>query len=95
MAKRFFYVCAGLFLLAGAYAMGARNAVAQAPSNPVVGTFSADVCASGFASAVVTANGDVYGCAGGGQWVHHGNVFAGGPIPTKQESFGSVKARYR
>ena len=28
-AKAFFYVCAGLFLLAGAYAMGARSAQAQ------------------------------------------------------------------
>ena len=33
MAKRFFYVCAGLFLLAGAYAMGARSAGAQAPGS--------------------------------------------------------------
>lgn len=29
MAKKFFYVCAGIFLLVGAYALGARSAGAQ------------------------------------------------------------------
>jgi hypothetical protein len=32
MAKKFFYVCAGLFLLMAAYAVGARSAVAQSGS---------------------------------------------------------------
>lgn len=36
MAKRFFYVCAGLFLLALSYHLGARSATAQA-GGPVVG----------------------------------------------------------
>src|SRR5262249_33696920 len=36
-AKAFFYVCAGIFLLALSYHLGARSAVAQAPGNAVVG----------------------------------------------------------
>ena len=35
MAKKFFYVCAGIFLLALSYHLGARNAGAQAGGNPV------------------------------------------------------------
>lgn len=92
-AKAFFYVCAGLFLLAGAYALGARNASAQSPSNPVVA-----IRADGYL--VVTANGDVYYSVGaspenGGVFTHVNNVFSGGPTPAKQESWGQVKARYR
>jgi len=55
MAKKFFYVCAGLFLLALTYQLGARIAAAQAPSNPVAamsGTYPNQW--------VVTANGNVY-----------------------------------
>jgi hypothetical protein len=90
MAKSFFYVCAGLFLLAGAYAFGARNAVAQAPGNSVVATFDAS-------HEIITANGDIYVPSSGmcGTYYKCSNVFAGGPTPAKQESFGGVKARYR
>ena len=35
MAKKFFYVCAGLFLLAGAYATGARSAHGAGGSVPI------------------------------------------------------------
>jgi hypothetical protein len=92
MAKKFFYVCAGLFLLAGAYALGARNAVAQAPSNPVVAVFDA--------SHVITANGDIYSSSTGatcpGTWSICGNVFFGsGPTPNSGQTFGGIKARYR
>jgi hypothetical protein len=36
-ARTFFFVCAGLLCLALSYHLGARNAAAQAPENPVVG----------------------------------------------------------
>lgn len=87
VAKRFFFVCAGLLCLAVAYHLGARNAGAQAPSNPVV--------ASDGGARVFTANGDVYHEATGGVWVHQSNVFGGGPIPVQPETIGRLKARYR
>jgi hypothetical protein len=91
MARKFFYICAGMFLLALSYHFGASTAVAQAPSNPVVATW-------GSALIVFTANGDVYMSASGtssGPWVHESNVFTGGPTPALHESWGQVKARYQ
>jgi len=87
-ARAFFYVCAGVFLLALSYHLGARTAMAQAPANPVVA-----MNGSVFA---VTANGDVYReeAGDGSRWTLRGNVFAT-PTPTQHESLGSVKARYR
>ena len=95
MARKFFYVCAGMLMLALSYHFGASTATAQAPSNPVVASFG-----GGFAG-VVTANGDVYlggGGANGGVWTNWSpvaNVFSGGPTPALHESWGQVKARYR
>jgi hypothetical protein len=87
-AKSFFYVCLGILALATAYHLGATNATAQAPSNPVVATFG------GFG--VVTANGDVYQAqTGGGPWTLESNVFAGGSTPTAQKSWGQVKVEHR
>ena len=91
-AKSFFYVSLGILALAAAYHLGARNATAQAPGNPpVVGLNSYSN------SVVVTANGDVYYCvdARTQPWVRGYNVFSGSPTPTLQQSWGSVKARYR
>jgi hypothetical protein len=92
-AKAFFYVCAGLCLLAVAYHLGASSALAQAPGNSIV---------SGSGGCVVTANGDVYVAPGvvgpssnWAQWSRVGNVFSGGPIPTTQQSWGQLKAKYR
>jgi len=89
MAKKFFYVCGGLLMLALAYQLGATTATAQAPGNPIV-------AASGTNSFVVAiaANGDAYISQGGGNWGHWGNVF-GSPVPATQETWGQVKARYR
>ena len=79
-ARAFFFVCAGLFLLALAYHLGARSAGAQAPGNPVVGAFSTT-------SAVVTANGDVYYSKTGftGPYQLVANVFAGGATPAPEK----------
>jgi hypothetical protein len=75
VAKRFFYICAGILCLAFAYHFGARSATAQGPlafhlaweGNPVV----------------VTSQGDVYfhllGCGNCATWQLQGNVFGGSP----------------
>jgi hypothetical protein len=101
MAKRFFYVCVGLFLLVLTYHIGARGAGAQAGST-VVGF------ATGGPSAqhqyMVTSSGDVWyrntlGSAsvytpGPPQLI--GNFWAGtGPTKVQSESWGEIKRRYR
>jgi hypothetical protein len=95
MARKFFFVCAGLLCLAIAYHPGATSATAQAPGNPVATGFFNGSAGGGV---VVTTNGDVYVTPVANNfanWVLTGNVFAGGPTPAKAESFGSVKVRYR
>ena len=91
MAKRFFFVCAGMFLLALAYHLGAMNARAQAPGNPVVGIVHTDTSVL-FA---VTANGDVFCNTSNGlaPWERRQNIFSG-PTPAQQQTLGQVKARY-
>jgi hypothetical protein len=89
MARKFFYVCAGMFLLALSYHFGAETAGAQVPNNPVVASLAS--------SMVVTANGDVYHAVdtnGTGPWSLVSNVFSS-PTPALHESWGQVKARYR
>ena len=95
MAKRFFYVCAGMLLLALSYHLGATTATAQAPSNSVVASWES-VYGGNTPSIVVTANGDVYagGQQGQGPWTHRSNVFAGAPTPALHESWGQLKSRY-
>lgn len=56
MARKFFYVCAGLFLLVGAYALGAINAGAQGGESTVAGV----AVMSDGSIVVCTVNGDLY-----------------------------------
>jgi hypothetical protein len=92
MAKRFFYVCTGLFLLVLSYHFGARSATAQAPGNPVVATVGSSVSSPNF---VFTANGDFYYSQGVSYPYHlQGNIFSGATEATP-ETFGQLKARYR
>jgi len=96
MARKFFYVCAGMLMLALAYHFGASTAVAQAPGNPVVALIGPYQGAP-FASAAITANGDVYSTSIStldNGWTFRGNIFAGGPTPARQESWGQLKSRY-
>jgi len=94
-AKRFFYVCTGLFLLAGAYALGARSAGAQAPGNAVVALTLANSQSSSPPLVAVTSNGDsYYSNDTGATWMLRGNVFSS-PTPNSQETLGGIKARYR
>lgn len=92
MAKRFFYVCAGLLCLAVAYHLGASRASAQAGDRLVAG-----ITYHGFDGRlyVVTQGGDVYReRPPTGEWVFFANVFSA-PTPATQSTWGSVKARYR
>jgi hypothetical protein len=98
MARKFFYVCAGLFLLALSYHLGAQSAGAQSGSS-VSGVF-ADGCNG---MIVMTPNGDIFVRPGqlcsqtfSGPPVYAGNFWAGsGPTPIQRESFGSLKTRHR
>lgn len=98
MAKRFFYVCAGLLCLALAYHLGASNASAQYGAQ--VTGYS---CTNASAHFVMTANGDLYllnATFPGGPLPTSspqllGNFWAGAPTPVQQETFGSLKVRYR
>src|SRR3989442_4698196 len=98
MARRFFYVCAGLLCLVIAYDFGAVTGHAQANS-PVAGVTGTYNDLYGFADCVVmTPNGDVYYrrvCTSAPAPTYVGNFWAGAPTPTKQESWGRLKARYR
>ena len=95
MAKKFFYVCAGLFLLALTYHLGARSATAQSSGNPVV-SLSAVYFAEPLMWAV-TSNGDVYADNGsqGLTWVRRGNVFGNAPTAAQSATWGQVKSSYR
>jgi len=92
MAKKFFYVCAGLFLLALSYHLGARTASAQAPSNSVVAMAYE---ASTLTLYAITANGDVY-FKSNGCWIQPGcrNIF-GAPTPATSTTWGQLKSTYR
>jgi len=91
-AKSFFYVCAGICLLALAYHLGASTAQAQLSG----GAF---VSISG--GAALTSTGDVYvapetGTAAGAyqHWTLAGNIASGAPTPAHVESWGQLKQRY-
>jgi len=74
MARKFFYVCAGLFLLALSYHFGATSAEAQAPVSSV-----AAAAGGAIGTWVFTSNGDAYQAldnAGTITFVPRGNVFA-------------------
>jgi hypothetical protein len=94
-ARAFFYVAAGVFLLALSYHLGARSAGAQVGSS-VVGV-SSNPAASTYWW-VMTPNGEIYmrSAVGGGlgPLTLIGN-FWDGPTPAHRESFGALKSRYR
>lgn len=94
-ARAFFYVCAGVFLLALSYHFGAISATAQAPGNPVV-ALALDTGRDVLYAA--TANGAMYvlgnPSSASSTWRPWAGVF-GGPSPLQQESWGALKSRYR
>ena len=103
MARKFFYVCAGLLCLAIAFQLGVRSAGAQAGatvsgvtfgSGPIGGPYSNDVW-------VFTGNGDVYArtmrsSSGPDQLYYYGNFWSGaGPVNVEKHTLGELKAKYR
>ena len=99
MARKFFYVCAGMFLLALAYHLGAGTAAAQ--FGQVV---SGVADTPGYGMIIVTNNGDTFirlynsgGAANGysaSPPISMGNFWSGGPTPALHESWGQLKSRY-
>jgi hypothetical protein len=93
-AKRFFYVCAGILMLAVSYHFGATSATAQAGSNVTGITYSG--AGSMF---VLTGNGDLYSNSDAriSQGLPASLVgnFWGGATPARATTFGAIKARYR
>lgn len=74
MARKFFYVCAGLFLLTLSYHFGATTATAQAPASAVVAASGGTI-----GTWVFTSNGDAYQAldnSGTITFIARGNVFA-------------------
>jgi len=101
-ARSFFFVCAGIFLLALAFHLGAMTATAQ--SGSIVTGFAASPgndCGSVFWA--MTQNGDIFGrtlttgpCgSSAGPLYHIGNFWSGSPTPATQETWGQLKSRYR
>src|SRR3989339_239791 len=87
MAKRFFYVCAGILMLAAAYHLGATRAESHAPGHSPVGCAAFwDASTDMERIAVATADGDVYWAdsdsPGGESWM------PGQPVPSPIVAFG-------
>lgn len=87
LAKRFFYVCAGLFLFALSYHLGAKSATAQAQGRILPASGSGNV---------VTSTGDVYQKLffdDGGSWYYQGRVQTPSP-PVFLAQTGSRNGEY-
>jgi hypothetical protein len=96
MAKRFFYVCGGILMLALANHFGATNAGAQAGATPV-GLTAAGSDAIIYA---MTPNGDLHRrrVSVDAQFYaleYVGNFWSGSPTPVQPTSFGALKVKYR
>ena len=90
-ARAFFYLCAGVFLLALSYHLGARNAGAQVPGAITALAYSGTSYQTCMA---VTASGDLYEWSNG--WQPRGNVFGGSSGGrTVVEMDGEMGAPYR
>lgn len=94
-AKQFFYTCAGILLLVIAYSVGARNAEAQAPNNPIVGVAYVQ---AGPKVIALTENGDAYMAAVSNDghlfpWVFQNNVFPSSAV--QGTTMSGVKQEYR
>jgi len=88
MAKKFFYVCAGILMLVAAYSLGAQRVEAQVGG----GDFVALVSANGLIA--ITNNGDVYKSSAGVNWSYLDNI-RGGAVSSDAPALDEVKALYR
>ena len=96
MARKFFYVCAGMLMLALSFHLGANTAAAQ------LGNGASGVMFMGNGGVtVMTTSGDTYWREVDGNRKYFGplanlgNFWSGAPTPALHESWGQVKARYR
>jgi hypothetical protein len=94
LAKRFFYVSAGILCLALAYRPGASTATAQMNSQPVAHFLA------GENHLVMTANGDLFSGDGSLGWSgttpnYMGNFCGYAPTPAAQKSWGQGKVEHR
>jgi len=105
MAKKFMFICFGILALAGAYAVGANNSVAQVGAISDVAMASIP-CIPPTSSTVVTVSGDIYVKAAhilesgawsnpAAQWTYMGNCFAGGAVNSQGTTIGDVKSLFR
>lgn len=108
-AKSFFYVCAGILMLAVAYQLGATRAQAQ-----LGGDFSGILMKNHDGTVVITGAGDIYArtaqiidfdqdgvptwspinAGGDTGWHFMGNVL-GGTVNAEQSTMTDVKSKYR
>ena len=105
-AKKFFYVCAGLMMLAIALSVGSSSVEGQSAGDPVVGVVVADAAGSARAIFAVTASGNVYkapisnsDCSPRGEpcvtgWVMEPGII-GTPVAVDPATMGEVKAKFR
>jgi hypothetical protein len=97
-AKAFFFVCAGVFLLALAYHLGATTAKAQGPGNPIAGVAALYTGGGYTTPVVVMSNGDLYttpaAYGAAPPFVLKGNIFTSA-TPAAQQTWGQLKAQYR
>jgi len=102
MAKKFFYICAGILMLAISYHLGARSAGAQAGAGPP----SAAMAVYGPYMYVMTPSGECFNrrlesngiCSSGfvasEPACDMGNLWEGA-VSAAPQSWGQVKDRYR
>ena len=98
-AKVFFFVAAGILMLAGAFHLGARTAQGQT-GNTVAGVSALEAGGGLYLLAVTASNGDVWLWGGvrpsvvqGSQF--EGNVFSGAPVQATETTWGRIKAERR
>jgi hypothetical protein len=91
-ARAFFFVCAGIFLLALAYHLGAQSATAQSQSQAAS---IANFGGTNVGFVAMNVSGDVFISRDqAATWTFQGNIYSS-PTPAAQPTWGQLKSRYR
>lgn len=94
MAKKFFFVCAGILMLVGAYSLGARNVEAQVGGD-VVGVSSFVTTSGSYIVVAITNTGDFYRSENAGEdWYYRTNIF-GGAVSSEQPTLDDLKSQFK